>query len=432
MAGKSISDAFPAVPAPALAVILDDIGLAPGAPVADLLSLGAATSDVLIAIADYIIFNTPEWRLHRIAPILHGNPQTPLPLDALSTRPANGLQRSGVSTWQDLVGMTPAELLELPAIGRKSVAEIIALVLSRAAVQALLGADGNAAPSSTAGDSTGESRELDDPDLGLSELSEPSILSSAALPGLQTTARWAICIGDAATIGAALELTESRVLPDDVAEAIDALRQTPLQLNSGVKPQIAIACDILWNACGDERRQEIFRQRISFEALTLEELGAKMMLTPERVRQLQKAAQESVSAALLRQECAEIRWRAIQLRQELGTAISWSNVAMRDALDRACRGIAQDSATAEALLLWLAGPYRLDKRTGWIFTEKEYSRGEVGPRSEVGPPPQVSLLQSVSDEGLVNIAAARAHASAAGLVPAASRGLDRAMPVPRH
>ena len=419
MSGKSISDAFPAVPASALAVILDDIGLAPGAPVADLLSLGAATSDVLVAIADYIISNAPEWRLHRIAPILHGYPQTPLPLDALSTRPANGLQRSGVSTWQDLVGMTPADLLELPAVGRKSVAEIIALMLSRAAVQALLGVDGNAAPSSTAGDSTGESRELDDPDLGLSELSEPSILSSTALPALQTTARWAICIGDAATIGAALELTESRVLPDDVAKAIDALRQTPLPLNSGVEPQIAIACDVLWNACGDERRQEIFRQRISFEAPTLEELGAKMMLTPERVRQLQKAAQESVSAALLRRECAEIRWRAIQLRQELGTAISWSNVAMRDALDRACRGIGQDSATAEALVLWLAGPYRLDKRTGWIFTEKEYSRGEVGPRSEVGPPPRVSLLQSVSDEGLVNIAAARAYASAAGLVPAA-------------
>ena len=195
MSDKSISDAFPAVPASALAVILDDIGLAPSAPVADLLSLGAATSDVFIAIADYIIFNAPEWRLHRIAPILRGNQQKPLPLDALSARPANGLQRSGVSTWQHLVGMTPAELLELPAIGRKSVAEVIALALSRAAVQALLGADGNAGASSTAGDSTGESRELDDPDLGLSELTEPSILSSAALPGLQTTARWAISSG---------------------------------------------------------------------------------------------------------------------------------------------------------------------------------------------------------------------------------------------
>ena len=54
---------------------------------------------------------------------------------------------------------------------------------------------------------------------------------------------------------------------------------------------------------------------------------------------------------------------------------------MRDARDRACRGIGQDRAAAEALLLWLAGPYRLDKRTGWIFTEKEYSRGDVGSRA---------------------------------------------------
>ena len=99
-----------------------------------------------------------------------------------------------------------------------------------------------------------------------------------------------------------------------------------------------------------------------------------MMLTRERVGNCRTAAQDSVSAALLRPECAEIRWRAAQLRQELGTAISVSNVAVRDALDTACRGLGQDSATAEELMLWLAGPYRLDKQTGWLFTEAEYSR----------------------------------------------------------
>jgi hypothetical protein len=419
MAGKSISETFAAVPASALAVILDDIGLAPGAPVADLLSLGVATSDVLVEIANYVISNAQEWRLQQIAPILQGKSHTPLPLDVLSTRPANGLQRSGISTWQNLVNLTPAELLELPSIGHKSVAEIIALALSRAAVQVLLGADVNETPSSAATRATGEGREHGDPDKAPSELNGPNILSDAAIPNLQTAARWAVCIGNAETIGAALELVESRIPPDDVAEAINALRQIPLPLNSDTKPQIARAYGFLWEACGDERRQEIFRQRISFQPPTLDELGPKMMLTPERIRQLQKAAQDSVSAALLRSECAEIRWRAIQLRQELGTAISWSNVATRDALNKACRDIGDDSATAESILLWLAGPYRLDKRTGWIFAEKEYFRSEVGPRSEIGPPPRISLLQALSDEGVVNIMVAKAHASAAGLVPAA-------------
>jgi len=398
---------------------LDDFGLASDAPVADLLALGVTASDALLAIADYLISSALELRLHQIAPVLDRDSQMPLPLHAFSARPANGLRRSGMSTWQELVGMTPADLLKLPTVGRKSVAEIIALVLSRAAVQALLCSAGNAALASPAGNSAGRSKNFGDPYLVPSEFNERDILASEALPGLHTLTRWAICIGDVTTVGAALELAASRTPPDDVAEAVDALRQTPLQLGSRVKPRIAAAHDFLWKACGDERRQEVFRQRISFQAPTLDELGAEMMLTRERVRQLQKAAQDSVSAALLRPECAEIRWRATQLRQELGTAIPWDNVAVHEALDAACRGIGQDSAAAEALLLWLAGPYRLEKQAGWLFAEKEYLRGEVGPQSAVGPPPRASLLQAVTDEGVVNIEAARARAAAAGLVPAA-------------
>jgi hypothetical protein len=142
-----------------------------------------------------------------------------------------------------------------------------------------------------------------------------------------------------------------------------------------------------------------------------------MMLTRERVRQIQKSAQDSVLAALLLPECAEIRWRAAQLRAELGTAISFSNRAVHDALDAACRGT-EDAAAAE-VLLWLAGPYRLDEQTGWLFAETEYSRGEVGPQSEVGPPPRFSLLRAISDEGCIDIEAARTHATEVGLVPTA-------------
>jgi hypothetical protein len=383
------------------------------------LSLGVSAADALIAIADYIILNVMELRLGQIAPALDPNSQTPLPLDAFSARPANGLRRYGVSTWHELVGLTPAELLKLPALGHKSVAEIIALVLSRAAVQVLVGADTCTALSQGAGSPAGETAELVDTDVASSKLGEPRISVGEALPGFQTLGRWAICIGNATTIGAALELAASRTAPDDVAEAIDALRQAPLQLNSGSKSSIAAAYDFLWAACGDKRRQEVFRRRISVQAPTLDELGGEMMLTRERIRQLQRAAQDSVTTALLRPECSELRWRAAELRQELGTVISWSNVAARDALDRACRGLDHDSATAQALLLWLAGPYGLDKQTGWLFTQKEYSRGQVGPRSEIGPPPRTSLLQSMSDEGAVNIEAAKARAAAAGLVPAA-------------
>ena len=293
MAGTSIADAFSGIRASTLAVILEDFSLAPDTPVADLLSLGVTGSDALNVIASYIISSTSRLRLDEIVPVLHRDSHLPLQLDAFTTRPANALQRSGVCTWQQLLGMTSTDLLRLPSVGTKSVTEIITVVLTRAAVQVLVSPDENEAWSSTAG-IPAEGEKADVSISAPSSRSEPGISDGAALPGLQTVERWAACIGGAETIGAALELARSRVLPDDVAEAVDVLWRTPIQLNSAVKSHVAAAYDLLWEACGDERRQEIFRRRISFHAPTLDELGAEMMLTRERVRQLQRAAQDSV------------------------------------------------------------------------------------------------------------------------------------------
>ena len=95
-------------------------------------------------------------------------------------------------------------------------------------------------------------------------------------------------------------------------------------------------------------------------------------------------------------------------------------MTVRSALETAGRGIPQEGA-AETLMLWLAGPYRLDRQTGWLFAEAEYSEGQVGPRSEVGPPPRSSLLEAVTDEGVVSIEAARLARSPPGLYPPPSR-----------
>ncbi len=424
MTGTSLSEAFPGFPASDLTAILYDFDLTPNRPVLNLLSLGPTAFDVLAAMAEYLIGNASERRLRQIAPSLSQNSQAPLPLQALSTRPANGLLRNGVSNWNELACQTPAQLLELPALGWKSVTEIIALALHRAAMQALLGIDDVEAALSAAELSVAKTQDAEH-DVSASRPHEPgeiepNISANASLPGLETLTRWAICIANVTTIGAALELAASRVLPEDVAEAFDALQGASLESLPGEGSNVAAAFDLLWAQCGGERQQEIFRRRISFHAPTLRELGNELSLTPERVRQLQKAAEGKVSAALQRQGCAEIRWRAAQLHQELGTAISWASASTRQALNAATRGILQDSATSEAALLWLAGPYRLDEQTGWVFSEKEYLLGEVGPGSEIGPPPRASLLNAVtSDDGVVNLEAARSHAAKAGLVVAA-------------
>jgi hypothetical protein len=420
MTDTSVAEAFPAIPASTLDMILADSDLAPDCLVVDLLSHG--TLEVFVAIADHIIDNVSSQRLHHFAPSLGQQAQMPLPLHILSTRPANSLRRSGISTWQELTYMTVADLLRLPALGRKSVAEIVAVALRVAAMQMVLGPDG-----ATAALSAVEYREQ--MSQALFPMNSPvpyepggtasSMWAGAHLPALERLARWAICVGDVRTIGEAFELASSLVLPEDVARDLETLKETPIETLSeeGTIPAIEQAMDYIWAQCGDNREQEIFRRRTLLNASTLEVLGSELSLTRERVRQIQKAAETKVSAALQRPEASEIRWRSVQLRQELGTAISSASATTRQALNAAVRGIPHDGTAAEALLLWLAGPYRLDKQTGWLFSELEYLRGEVGPLSALGPPPHASLLHEfASDEGVVDIEAARRRTAAAGLV----------------
>ena len=137
-------------------------------------------------------------RLDQLVPVLHHEDQLTLQIRGFSARPANGLQRAGICTWQQLIAMTPADLLGLPAVGRKSVIEIIASVLSRAAVQSLLGLDRHASGDAVSPGSRmdpGEAKMPHEPDLALLAEGKPDACSTAALPGLQILARWAVCIG---------------------------------------------------------------------------------------------------------------------------------------------------------------------------------------------------------------------------------------------
>jgi hypothetical protein len=110
MAGTSISDAFSGIRSSTLAALLEDFSLAADSPVAGLLSLGITGSDALDAIAGYIISSAPGLRLYQIVPVLRRDSQMPLQLDAFPTRPANALQKNGVSTWQQLLDMTPTDV----------------------------------------------------------------------------------------------------------------------------------------------------------------------------------------------------------------------------------------------------------------------------------------------------------------------------------
>ncbi len=420
MADTSISEAFPTFPVSILAAILDDFDLVPSIRITELLALDATVSDVLMAMADYLIESVPDRQLKDFVPESPSNSQWPSPFQVLSTRPANGLRRSGVSSWKELTRLTSGDLLRLPALGRKSVAEIVAFVLHGAAVQ-LCHDPGGEVPRSGAApwSARTEDTEPDISDNAQKGLRKSSFdtWASESLSGLKVLARWARCIGDVSTVGEMLDLAVSGGLPEDVTESLEILRSTSLVCLSEEEATVAYAYDFVWGQCGDDRQREIFRRRTLLNASTLEELGVEMSITRERVRQIQRAAEVQVSLALRRLEGSELRWRATQLRRELGSAIARKSPTMRAALNAATRGIPQDIPTAEALLLWIAGPYRLDKQTDWMFSEAGCLSDEVGPQSEFGPPPKPSLLRAVAgDGGVVDLAAARNRAVAAGLV----------------
>lgn len=418
MRSPTIAYALPTLPRDALAELLDRLELSPDALLADLLALGAAASEVLWAAAEHLIDHSPDTELRQVLPGLEMVPNGPLPLQALSVRPANGLRRGRLSTWKDLAVRTPAELLGLPAIGRKSVAEILELAINHAAVQLLR--DDDELSVADVLNARVDEPEVIEPEG--SELEEQVSSAVVALPGLETVARWAIAVGGASTLGEALDLAGSTTVPLEVAEALDALRDAPLRSVAPHASTVRAAYDLLWMRCGDERQQEILRRRLMFDGPTLDEIGEDFCLTRERVRQLQKSAEDNLRTALSEPACAEIRWRVAELRESLGTAIPWSGEPTRDALAKASKGLAKsERATAEVVLTWLAGPYRLDRQSDWIFAESEYLLGRVGPRSALGPPPQESVVAAVtSEEGVVDLEEVRRLAAGAGLVPAAA------------
>ena len=419
MASISISDVFPALSPTALANILRDLGLTATDPVANLAATGEAMAETLNAIASHVIESSIHLRLDQIAPVLSHDDCSPLQLEAFTTRSANALVRCGVYSWRELAVLTPADLFRLPAVGRKSVTEIIATALRRAAARALHAANSNLATSVASMMSPSDAEESNASNSTEPNKSNEVILGRSVVQGLQTLMRWAACIGNVTTVGAALELSRTELLPDDVTTAMREMLETPIPWQGGTETPIATAYEHLWNACGDERDKGIFSRRISLTPPTLDYLGAELELTRERVRQLKRAAEERVLAALSRSQCAEIRWRAVRLRQQLGSAISQSNGTLRAALDAACRGISEPRSRAETVMLWAAGPYRLDKQTGWLLAESEYSSRRVGPSSEIGPPPRSSLLGAISNELVIDIEFARAKAASAGLVSAA-------------
>jgi len=123
----------------------------------------------------------------------------------------------------------------------------------------------------------------------------------------------------------------------------------------------------------DKRLLDIANERIFAveHAATLEELGGKLNITRERVRQLELKTLSKLQR-FRNNEFLPVLRRAESLRDRLGSAVEICHSSIEDALCWVVEDFNEDIVErpfAKALLFWLAGPYQAYEN--WLLTDKE-------------------------------------------------------------
>ena len=125
----------------------------------------------------------------------------------------------------------------------------------------------------------------------------------------------------------------------------------------------------------DDRVREILRLRTfaTQKSETLQDLGDRHDVTRERIRQVEKKSVQKLKDIRNEKMFGVITRRAKALRKCLGSAMPRGDASIEKGLDWACEDLRGndniDLPFIRALMLWLAGPYKLSKN--WLLTEKK-------------------------------------------------------------
>jgi hypothetical protein len=392
----SIESTFPALKSSReLREALEPFGLTPSQRVDELLALGEATWRAFESLAALLLHRAGDTPLLESIPSLSRELDAPLPLEALRPRTRTRIVESGINTWRELASRSPATISSSLSLYQIQLIPVIALAAQRGAALA--------------------ARDIADPPPPRPDDGEAP-KSVAALAPLRLLAQWGQALAGAGTIGEMLDALDERVVPSDIAAAFAALRSESLSTLTGRErtgPQtFATAFASFIQAGAGEREIAVLRRRLGFEPETLEAIGQELGLTRERVRQLQARSERGLHDLANNGEAPEVRWRALELRRQLGVSIRLQSDAAQDAINVHVGALPEaDREFAERVLLWLAGPYRLDRATGWIH---------AGRATAAGPPPQSALLADCADDSRrLDIGSLRERLSELGLVSAA-------------
>lgn len=273
--------------------------------------------------------------------------EEPIEDGEIDARSRTTLHRLKCKTWAQLACHTVGELWSVPNAGRLTVTRILAAAARR-------NVDAATAPNS-----------------GLNLRTANEIFPADHRPGIErldrallALARWAVRERGASRLSDLVVLSgDLGRVPLEISTEFDRLSDFALSEfvgDAGTELPTDLLRQLL-EAIGP-RNDIVVARRIQLGARpTLEEIGRTIGLTRERVRQLEAKALAAAESAVRAPLFGPLRWRASDLREVLGVAVTESSDFVADALAWAVRDLEEPSSCAASeVMLWLAGPFERD------------------------------------------------------------------------
>jgi hypothetical protein len=305
------------------------------------------------------------------------------------SRSRNALARHGIRTWGDLGERTPGDLRSLPNVGALTVGDIL-----RTTVETVVFGP----PSSNAEEEHGGQEVSAQQQFAMQRLSRI----------VQLLASWASSERNLHRLGDVLTHQPGVGLPPDLHELWHELNDLALDdLRAHDLPDhpLDVLCEDLLAQLDDPQRTVVEERLLTVDPPTLEQVGKRMSVTRERVRQIQVRAEERLQSLLRSDRYRSISWRADDLREALGPLALADSEETVNAFRWCLRDVALEAQSLVTnLLLYVAGPYR--RRDGWLEL--------VG-----APDLDVRELLGLADEGgMISLASAREWFSHRSVEPA--------------
>lgn len=221
----------------------------------------------------------------------------------------------------------------------------------------------------------------------------------AILAPLSRVVAWAAVELGPVTIVDALRAASQGAAPDDVKEAAQIVERAKVPVLPA--PNVAALIDAFLEEELSWRHRFVFEARVlKPQDGTLEEVGAQLEITRERVRQIEQAALRDALRALSSEKYRVLRWRSHTLRTMLGPLFPDGHPAVVETMERVLG--CELKPLYRSFLLWAAGPYDLTNGLWGLERSRVRKYLEVGilqATDEFGVPEE-ALLAKVVEYGV--------------------------------